>query len=767
MEWPPHAVTPQLGPHSRASWFKRSNKLLIRRHEPDADVTVVDVESLSCAMEINLGAPKADYAKEQVQLGVNLKLPSTGEANPTNVVQLVPRYVIVNESSKEVWVCQDGFQEDISAVRLVDPGDRKAIHAQVLPGKQEISQTSEGGNLATNTLLSIRLRPKEIGCDWSGPLCLASLGTFCVRIRGISDGFQSSTRGSASMPKEMGFWFAFADCQEESASLVMRIRFQSSSATPYRIENALHSKTILYKQKGLNESDTLGPGASAPYAWDDLSLPHKLVITIAGTQLSRDINLDKVRSWKLFQGSDSWQKKRFTLHLPFQDERDDGYDDDEYDVSTALGGRDVGFEVYAEGTTRIVRISEQIDTSEAQWSLKKSVPRLELELKVPLLGLCIVEYEKQASNSNTVAGQGVTYVPIICPRMTGLLLEMGVTYHSTVCQLKVQRLDIDVKWRGAPFAALLRVSGRDRFKNDTVLHFAAVVSNKSSSPLHIRYASLLLQAMDVNLDEDTLMKLAPFYRSSLADASTPSRQIYFDRLEIHPIKIVASFLPGNTRTDYTSAQETLRGLLHSVIRIPSVRGKTVELNGVLLSHALLTYKQLALKCAQHYSWYAMRAIYMARGSELLPPAFASLFDDTAAASLDVFFDPSSGSIDFQGLTLGMFSLLSHGLLRQGQGGTRRYLGDLEKTMKSAGSNLLFAVVTEISDNVLKGAESNGVDGMVTGFRRGILNVAMEPSLLRSAVVKGGSTRQIKLDRSVGMDEVHSSNFQLCSISLYQ
>lgn len=125
----------------------------------------------------------------------------------------------------------------------------------------------------------------------------------------------------------------------------------------------------------------------------------------------------------------------------------------------------------------------------------------------------------------------------------------------------------------------------------------------------------------------------------------------------------------------------------------------------------------------------MRAVYMARGSQLLPPAFASLFDDTAAASLDVFFDPSSGSIDFQGLTLGlniehwqlwmptgspcpqcqwallsfdfesacsqqsvgrvpyfhllvgMFSLLSHGMLRQGQGGTTRYLGDLEKTVK--------------------------------------------------------------------------------------
>jgi hypothetical protein len=33
-------------------------------------------------------------------------------------------------------------------------------------------------------------------------------------------------------------------------------------------------------------------------------------------------------------------------------------------------------------------------------------------------------------------------------------------------------------------------------------------------------------------------------------------------------------------------------------------------------------------------------------------------------------------------------------------------------VKAAGSNLLFAVVTEVSDSVLKGAETSGFDGLV-------------------------------------------------------
>lgn len=49
----------------------------------------------------------------------------------------------------------------------------------------------------------------------------------------------------------------------------------------------------------------------------------------------------------------------------------------------------------------------------------------------------------------------------------------------------------------------------------------------------------------------------------------------------------------------------------------------------------------------------MRAIYIAKGSPLLPPAFASIFDDLASSSLDVFFDPSTGLLNVPGVTLGI------------------------------------------------------------------------------------------------------------------
>lgn len=63
----------------------------------------------------------------------------------------------------------------------------------------------------------------------------------------------------------------------------------------------------------------------------------------------------------------------------------------------------------------------------------------------------------------------------------------------------------------------------------------------------------------------------------------------------------------------------------------------------------------------------MRAIYIARGSPLLPPAFPSIFDDLASSSLDIFFDPSHGLMKLPGLTVGIFlrtiCLLSHASVR--------------------------------------------------------------------------------------------------------
>jgi len=100
----------------------------------------------------------------------------------------------------------------------------------------------------------------------------------------------------------------------------------------------------------------------------------------------------------------------------------------------------------------------------------------------------------------------------------------------------------------------------------------------------------------------------------------------------------------------------------------------------------------------------------------------------------------------------------HGIGNKEFSGTNRYFGDLGRTIKTAGSNVLFEAVREVSDNVMKGAETSGFNGMVHGFYRGILKLAMEPSVLGTAAVKGGYTYRIKLEQSADMDELYIEGY---------
>jgi len=352
----------------------------------------------------------------------------------------------------------------------------------------------------------------------------------------------------------------------------------------------------------------------------------------------------------------------------------------------------------------------------------------------------------------------VSYSPILVARLENVGLHSMFTDQQKFNQLCIEALNVDHKWAGAPFAAMLRQhQSSSSDANGCLFKCVFILVSSGSSVTQVKHSSIVLQPVNLNLDEETLMRVVAFWRSSLS-TNTQSSQYYFDHFEIHPIKITANFVPGSSYSSYNSAQETLRSLLHSVVKVPHIKNMVVELNGVLVTHALITVRELLLRCVKHYSWYAMRAIYIAKGSPLLPPAFASMFDDFSSSSLDAFFDPSRGLVNVPGLTVGTFKLLSKLIDNKGLSGTRRYFGDLGKTLRTAGSNVVFVALTEISDSVLRGAEMKGVDGLVSGFHHGILKLAMEPSVIGTALMEGGPDRTIKLDRNPGIDELYIEGY---------
>ncbi|XP_038970270.1 uncharacterized protein LOC103709193 isoform X2 [Phoenix dactylifera] len=750
-------LPPELGcflpPKSTRSWFLKSNKVHFKSLKEKTSGAFLDLDMLSGFTELSVEGEDDNGVSWIEKLGVSVQPFNHERCVPSQVVCIVPRYVISNESTEAIMVRQCYLEDGMDGITTVEGKQKVTVQMRKNMRKRRdvsffdsILRRHSNGNEDCHTFIQFCI--KENGYSWSGPICVASLGRFFLKFKRFS--VTPADRSNPTTWKEDKLMqFAAVHTIQESSSLVLHFYMPPDVALPYRIENCLCGISIMYYQKDLMESDILASGNSVEYAWDDLNLPHKLVVEIVDMHLLREINIDKVTAWKpLFKMR---QNKGLALQLPM--DKRYGLERKPSDESHGLRVFKVGYEVYADGLCRVLRICELADSYREEKMLQ---PCATFQLRISYFAVHFLDSSKQ-KEADTSDLQ--TYSTIIVARLGNSMLDLLTTDQYKYYRARIQSINVDEKWQGAPFASMVRKSQlHDSGSNENILKIVFILCSTNSSVKQVKYSSIILQPIDLKVDEETLMRLVPFWRTSLSDSRTQSQQYYFKHFEIHPIKIIASFLPGSPYASYSSAQETLRSLLHSVIKVPAVNNKVVELNGVLLTHALVTFRELLIKCAQHYSWYVIRAVYIAKGSPLLPPAFASIFDDTASSSLDVFFDPSDGSISLPGLTLGMFKFISKCIDSKGFSGTKRYFGDLGKTIKMAGSNALFAAVTEISDSVLRGAETNGFSGMVNGLHQGILRLAMEPSLLGAAVMEGGPNRKIKLDRSPGVDELYIEGY---------
>ncbi|XP_020592122.1 uncharacterized protein LOC110032732 isoform X2 [Phalaenopsis equestris] len=737
-----------LPPKSMKSWFLKSNKIYIKwlEERTTTKLKLLDLDILTGLTELSLEVVDSVGSKV-AKLGVSLQPCVHKVSVPAQLVSFVSRFIIANESKESIVVRQCYIQDESTGDTIVETRQRVSLHLRNNASKRRESSLfdsvfSRHADRNENNQIFVQFCIKDVGCSshsWSGPICIASFGRFFLKFKGRSVNYCRSANLIDCQENKLT-QYAVAHIVEECSSLILYFYMPPDIPLPYRIDNLLQGASIKYYQKDLAESEILPSGASAEYAWDDLSLPHKLIVEILDFNLMREINIDKVCKWKSF--FKTRQHKRMLLRLPLneQSENDKGTNKEPYGIDIFK----LGFEVYADGSTRVLRFCES--TKGVEQTVAPPSANFQLRLS---------SFAREDAGSNDL----LNYATIIVARFGNVTVDSLTINHCKYNYLKVQSFSVDEKWHGAPFASMVRRSQlHDSGMNMNILQITFNLQLTNSKVKQVKFFSIIIQPIDVKIDEETLMKLVPFWRSSNSNSEVPSRQFYFKHFEIHPVKITASFLPGNQYPGYSSAEETLRSFLHTILKVPSIKNVVLELNGVLLTHALVTSRELLIKCAQHYSWYLIRAIYITKGSSLLPPAFASIFDDTAASSLDVFFDPSDGSISLPGLTVGMFKIIHKCVSAKGFQGTKRYIGDLGKTMKTAGSNVLFATVTEISDNVLRGAETNGFKGLVSGFHQGILRLAMEPSLLGAAVMEGGPDRRIKLDRSPGVDELYVEGY---------
>ncbi|KAG9153260.1 hypothetical protein Leryth_020854 [Lithospermum erythrorhizon] len=672
--------------NSTRSWLMKSPKVCLKLSEEGALEAQLDLDAISGLTEIDLLVEEKPGFNTMMRLGVSVS-PSTSKLVSSQIIVIKPRYVISNESEQMINVNQCYLEKgDMERIIAVDSKQKAILRLQTGIKKKRESTILENllkkHKKAEDDSLLIHFRPQEAGLAWSGPISVASLGRFFLRFK---SSVQSSVSGSVNvnMNRTKSCEFAAVHVVEEDSTIVLHFHRPPNIDIPYRIENCLRNSPITVYQKGSDEPEILGSGATINYVWDDLTLPHKLVVQIdvsmnpgdlsnsvidgehensQDVHLLREIHLDKLRGWKPLYKSNQ---------------------------TTALGLR---------------------------LSLPKSSENQRSNFLDPMLlnsQRNVDSVIRSSSNSEVGMEDQSNCAPVIVTRLQNINIDSTFTGLKKFNKIKVESLSVDQKWIGAPFASMLRKHQSE--SNDTnanILHISVILLRPSSTVKQVKFLSIVLQNSDVFVlfgslisccldcsGRSALMREATVELGShfwTSHSGAPIGNYYFDPfLRIHPIRFNGRFLLRINRTFFPGDFD--------IIFLAPPRSRIESFLLVLSVHS-------ALKC-----------------------------------------------IDGNGLS-----------------GTKRYFGDLGKTLKSAGSNVLFAMVTEISDSILRGAKANGWKGMfilriifhhwaidigqMNGFHQGILQLAMEPSVLGSAFMEGGPDRKIKLDRSPGVDELYIEGY---------
>lgn len=106
--------------------------------------------------------------------------------------------------------------------------------------------------------------------------------------------------------------------------------------------------------------------------------------------LLREINLDKVRTWKPFYKPRQWSG--LTTHLPLGKTSGDKKGD--FGEFNSMEMMKVGYEVYADGPTRVLRFCE-LSSSRKGNKMFHSCEKI--QLRVNQFTVHLLEHEKQAS----------------------------------------------------------------------------------------------------------------------------------------------------------------------------------------------------------------------------------------------------------------------------------------------------------------------------------------------------------------------------------
>ncbi|KAF5375265.1 hypothetical protein D9758_000284 [Tetrapyrgos nigripes] len=582
------------------------------------------------AAETALTIPSQRQKSEEIHVGVSWT-EGLGKYKLSKVITIAPRFLLKNNLSQPIQFREHGVAPREQST--INSGERCPL-GFIRPSPEKLLVFAYPG----------------LNAQWSPPICIENIGSIYFRLPLSSDG-----AGKLSLLR--------ADVKIDGSTIFIHI--SASETWPFVIENdsdysfsMCQMDSSLAEEKSKTSHSNVNPTRSRPvyalrphstvsYAWDFPAARDKKIL----------LNVDNHRRFV--------DVMEIGVLMPFRFHE----------------GKTVALDVRADGPQQVLRITNynrERSVYKPKRSNTVSVARQDsTSSSVEQFEAVTTENVPTFSFSLEFAGIGISLVnrklvEVIYVTLDNLKFEY---MDSTVAQsvnLTCGTLQVDNQLHDAIFPVILQPTPIPKESKGvaalpTVQASVILLKDEEHGVLFVKYCSILLQALTIEVDEDLLFSiydLTQIKGASWEEVSqdvliaypeeipepkeiAAGRDLYFEVLELQPIKLFISFM----RTERVNSEEKLsiRNPFAVVLNaltmtVGNINDAPLEMNALAIKDVRLTSQELQNRILYHYRQDVIRQLYRILGSADFIGNPVGLFTNVSSGVADIFYEPFHGVV---------------------------------------------------------------------------------------------------------------------------
>ncbi|KAJ5183662.1 hypothetical protein N7492_001278 [Penicillium capsulatum] len=667
-----------------------------------------------------------------------------GKYKMTRVVTIAPRFILKSKLNEDLLVREPGS----STVHQIKSGELVPLHFLRQVAEKQLCLCFPGVNN-----------------QWSSPFNIADVGTVHVKL------------AKANQRQKL----IKVDVVLEGATLFLHFSFEGRY-WPYTMRNESDMEFIFYQANPNVEEDDeddrssgwrpiryrLPPRSIMPYAWDYPATKNKsLVVTCYGKE--RHIKLAEIGNL-------------IPMRIP---PRGPGEYQKIIDINIVADGPTQSLVLSNFKQSKSIYKQQKDSSSQASVSTGFEVKELSSD----------VNFKAQLR----LGGIGISLVNQNLKELLYLTFrEIEIKYRESrlyqTLNTTIKWIQIDNQLYGGIFPLLLYPSVVPKTGKEMEAHpiFHAMVTrvkDDSYGVLYIKYATVLLQQMTLELDEDFVFAMIEFAKIPGAswteeqegklcgeDLNIPEPQqndsgqdVYFELLHIQPMQLDISLM----RTERVNVENNMQpsNPLMFVVNVMTmsmgnVNDAPIRLNALLLENARVSFGRLVNNVRAHYTQEFVRQVHIILGSADFLGNPVGLFNTVSSGVVDIFYEPYQGLVMTDrpqelgaGIAKGAASFVKKsvfgfsdsmakltGSMSKGLAAATldKEFQDQRRMSKSrnrpkhalygitaggnAFANSLASGIGGLARHPLQGAEQDGVTGFFKGVGKGFLGLATKPAI---------------------------------------